>query len=49
MAVQVRDALLNATTAQNVTFTWTDVALNADDFVGHASVGNSAKTVSWKT
>jgi hypothetical protein len=38
VAVQVRDALLNATTSKDVTFTWTDVALAAHDFTGHENV-----------
>ena len=44
----VRDALGNST-SKAATYTFTNVAPTANNFVGHSSVGNTPRTVNWKT
>ncbi|MDD3263020.1 MAG: hypothetical protein PHR61_04175, partial [Candidatus Absconditabacteria bacterium] len=44
----VRDSLGNSL-SKSATYTFTDIVPKANDFIGHSSVGNTAKTVNWKT
>jgi len=44
----VRDSLGNSS-SKNAIYTFTNVAPTANNFVGHSSVGNTPRTVNWKT
>ena len=48
VTVKVKDAAWNETT-ETVTYTWVDVALEANDFTWSTNVWNSAKTANWLT
>jgi hypothetical protein len=40
---------LGNSSSKNAIYTFTNVAPTANNFVGHSSVGNTPRTVNWKT